>query len=430
MSTKKCKKLRTSTKITKMVMEDFYNQYAKKIFCEERLQRRVVWAVTNKVSFINSCLSYADVPLNPIWLADIESCIQYCEENYNQKDSAYFRELFIKGYKWLSLDGQNRTDTIKELFDNKLPVYSEDRLSDLYDINGNGVHISPNRSKTMEQLPEPLRYALERKEIQIGIVDNTDFNTLGKHFRRLNDGVPLNNMEKRNSLPTLIGDFIVKIAKKYRGTFAHLNETQESRMLDLQFIGENYIATHQKFKYEWDSKDNGLDRLYKLASNVTKEDPYPGEGLARYENICKMVDMATRCSANLNLKTMRLLFASAAYLHDKGYEFIDSETGSNFTKWVINSQTFLHKQVEIIRGQEQLRSQHTGEAPPAPSNYFKHWVGNFQVADSRKSALRAWIHGESIQKGQKLPTPHKKYTVKYALENGLLDEFIQQRFSD
>ena len=73
------------------------------------------WNDTQRRKYVKSLLSNS-CP-TPIVLADVQSCMKYCEDTYgvDSADYLYFKEKDDVGYQYISIDGNNRSRTIGRL---------------------------------------------------------------------------------------------------------------------------------------------------------------------------------------------------------------------------------------------------------------------------------------------------------------------------
>ena len=88
----------------------------------DSLQRRIAFKHENKVNFIRSLLTKN--VRTAIVVADIPKCLEHVKlpQNYCEKSIKTFESLISQGYHYLSIDGQNRTESLKDFLDNKVAV--------------------------------------------------------------------------------------------------------------------------------------------------------------------------------------------------------------------------------------------------------------------------------------------------------------------
>jgi hypothetical protein len=92
---------------TETTVENFIKSYALKTYVDPKFQRKKVWKKSAETGFKLSVID--NTIANPIILVSIESCIERAEIKKNQKDLEYFTDLKQRGFKYVSIDGNNRT---------------------------------------------------------------------------------------------------------------------------------------------------------------------------------------------------------------------------------------------------------------------------------------------------------------------------------
>ena len=87
----------------------------------EEHQRREVWSTETLAAFMESvCLGRSQ--LSTIVLADVKKCLKYSAGIGDSVSVNYFADVLEKGYRYISLDGQNRSKFIVAFMDNKFPI--------------------------------------------------------------------------------------------------------------------------------------------------------------------------------------------------------------------------------------------------------------------------------------------------------------------
>ena len=83
-----------------------------KIYLDLSFQSEERWNDTQRRKYVKSLFSNS-CP-TPIVLADVQSCMKYCEDTYgvDSADYLYFKEKDDVGYQYISIDGNNRSRTI------------------------------------------------------------------------------------------------------------------------------------------------------------------------------------------------------------------------------------------------------------------------------------------------------------------------------
>lgn len=92
------------------------------IYLDLGFQSEERWSDKQRQNFMKSV--FRNFVPSPIVLAHVESCMNYCATTYGEDSYqySYFYLLHMKGYKFISIDGNNRTKTISRFFNNEFPL--------------------------------------------------------------------------------------------------------------------------------------------------------------------------------------------------------------------------------------------------------------------------------------------------------------------
>ena len=101
----------------KLFVKHFNND---RVYYDPKFQRRKVWQSYNKNKFLESLT--LDRLVNPIAVVEVDSCLKFSEELRDQNSIEYFGQLRNEGYKYVSIDGQNRTKFLIEFMNNECGV--------------------------------------------------------------------------------------------------------------------------------------------------------------------------------------------------------------------------------------------------------------------------------------------------------------------
>lgn len=201
-----------------------------RVYYDPTIQRRKVWKKTDKVSYHQSLLDGTDA--SNIVLCDIKSSMEYSFSQNNTKDYDYFSSLWNQGYRYISIDGGNRTEFLLEEY--------------------NGIDWNSPLSDEM--------FDFFNSEISLKYIFNSTKNQLHRTFINLNSNTSANPQERRNAMEGIVSEFIRKVGIDYSGELLKINGLTFSRMKDLELISQ-FLSYHQ-------SKDKplnttNLDSMYK-----------------------------------------------------------------------------------------------------------------------------------------------------------------------
>lgn len=171
------------------------------------------WAKPLMTSYMESVLY--GMAVHAIVILDLESCLSHCVEDSN--DWKYFKQWLDKGFKFLAIDGNNRSITIHKFYemDN---VWLIPRKKYSIDVgNGKIESFAVDKStNTYSKLPKPLRKRFEEATVNVHVVKKATRDEITDLFLRLNSGMPLNAQEKRNAMLTRMAEFVRTLSDKYR----------------------------------------------------------------------------------------------------------------------------------------------------------------------------------------------------------------------
>ena len=167
---------------TETTIENFVKSYALKTYVDPRFQRKKVWKNSSKVGFRTSVIE--NTVANPIILVSVESCIEKAEITKNQLDLDYFTKVKERGFKYISIDGNNRTN---------------------YCLDSWGKIDKENMSPSEEiffrerQIPLTIFRSCSREDMHLIAI-------------RTNKGIAWNKQEDRNAIYGYISDFVRDIS--------------------------------------------------------------------------------------------------------------------------------------------------------------------------------------------------------------------------
>jgi hypothetical protein len=185
-----------------------------RVYYDPTIQRRKVWKKTDKVSYHQSLLDGTDA--SNIVLCDIKSSMEYSFSQNNTKDYDYFSTLWNQGYRYISIDGGNRTEFL-------LGEY-------------NGIDWNSPLSDEM--------FDFFNSEISLKYIFNATKNQLHRTFINLNSNTSANPQERRNAVEGIVSEFIRKVGIDYSGELLKISGLTFSRMKDLELVSQ-FLSYHQ-----------------------------------------------------------------------------------------------------------------------------------------------------------------------------------------
>jgi len=188
-------------------IEDIINKIeAKKIFIDPRYQRRNSWNKENQLNFIDSI--YKNMVSHSIILVNIGASYHIALQKNRHKDADYFKGLLDRGFEYISIDGNNRSQTITKYKNGEIKVkYSHDKDKSLF--LKKKLTVTTYSSMSLLQMHE------------LGI--------------KVNQGQPWNRQEQRNCINSVVADTIREISTKFN-TITDYISIKKSRMYDDELL--------------------------------------------------------------------------------------------------------------------------------------------------------------------------------------------------
>ena len=330
-----------------------------KVFYDPSFQRRGVWDNANGSEFVRS-LTLGRAAYTNIVLVNVEKCLELANNNVDDMSSAYFSNLKEKGYKYLSLDGQNRSKAIINFMNNKITISTI-----IKDIKGETDEVS---NKYFKDLTVEQQYAIQLANVSVTIADEVSVCELSDVFRTLNSGKPLNSQELRNSFRTPIASFVRKLSIKHKCALERVvRENDIKRMGDDELVAKMLMVLLSnkpgKFNY-WDLGSSDIDSFYNLGLSfltLTDENsPYNRDSLRRTASIFQLwsnIILKQTYYPKSKLVSAKMLWGAlyaSAWVHDNDYIINDYVKFFNYLKkidddLITNAETaYTKKRTEYI----------------------------------------------------------------------------------
>lgn len=173
------------------------------------------WAKPLMTSYMESVLY--GMAVHPIVILDLESCLSHCVEDSN--DWKYFKQWIDEGFKFLAIDGNNRSITIHKFYSmDKVWLIPRKSYSIQLD-DGKIENFSVDQTNNVySKLPKVLKKRFDDATMTVHVVKKATRAEITDLFLRLNSGMPLNAQEKRNAMLTSMAEFVRTTSDKYRNT--------------------------------------------------------------------------------------------------------------------------------------------------------------------------------------------------------------------
>tara|TARA_Y100001938_G_C8054036_1_gene413447 strand:- start:56 stop:1468 length:1413 start_codon:yes stop_codon:yes gene_type:complete len=244
------------------------------IFLDESFQVGTIeesrWGYAEKSRFFKSVL--LGRAISPIVWIDVKACYEYWKQVGTDNESKdYFKKLLDQGYVYVSLDGNNRTITLFDVDGGKVGLPS----GIFHLLNIPNIQVKRNSNKIGKGLVQPLVDKFYNTKIQIVVYTDISKDEAGQVFRDINDGLTLNNHQKRQSYSSYLADWVRQIRKDFKESLTKIFGKKEIITLK----ADEFIAKCLCYTVNKEYSGAALDSLYKepglvISSFLTKRDTW------------------------------------------------------------------------------------------------------------------------------------------------------------
>lgn len=229
-------------------------------------QRRACWDVETERKFLRS-FSRGKC-FNPVIVADIDKCIQFCKD----EGEPYHKFVIIrdKGKRFISLDGQNRLNTLAKFFDNRVSLTGAFKVR-----SGKTVRVNNTFYKDM---PKTLQELFESSGLMVLFEENSTYEEFYETFVSVNGGLPLNRMELRNPMPTTLAEWIRELGDDFEDSITEgVKGLKTERMDDYETLLKLVCLAHPEQGKE-SLQHSNLDAFYEKGIGKLDFDLVYGDG--------------------------------------------------------------------------------------------------------------------------------------------------------
>ena len=186
------------------------------IYLDDSFQSNCRWTTVLNQAYMKSILLGHAV--TPIILGDVDSLTSSCKVYYGEDSEEYkfFKDLQDQGYKYITIDGNNRDNCICAFINDEFPL-----TEGVYDIEEPDLprFTAGKNDKIYSQLPANVKQYVEGVKINILLITQCDRIGLAALFSKVNEGLNLNDQEKRNAIMCRFGHMIRNLVKENLDAF-------------------------------------------------------------------------------------------------------------------------------------------------------------------------------------------------------------------
>jgi hypothetical protein len=303
------------------------------IFLDLAFQSTERWSKVSQLAYLNSVFS--GFTPNPIILADVTSCMNYCEEllGKDSEDYKYYAKLHSEGVKYISVDGNNRTRTLMRFFNNTLQLKENNE----YRMSGMTIpeymNFKPTNSVGYKGLPDKLKEHIRNIEIPVFVVNSATRQELHNMFIAVNNGVSLNPQEKRNAIVCKVADAIRLLGDKYKKMLRlYFKDSNCQRRIHEEFLVASLV--HITYGFETNIMREDKDAAYNDASAETKKIGKLKEVLKDLDSIIQYENKTGKTRGIPSKASLFDLVMLLDYLQNQNISVMDDST---FFDWFVEN---------------------------------------------------------------------------------------------
>jgi hypothetical protein len=363
-------------------VKDFIQNEAHKIYIDRAFQRRSCWSDNTCRQYILSA-NRGRTPY-PVVVASVETGLIASQDSGDLVSEQKYQ--FVQGLRkdYVSLDGQNRVEGWRRLFDDELTL-----IGTFVDADGAEVGIN---NKYYSGLPLRLQDALRDTAISISIMHKCSYSSLHDIFVNINSGDALNPQEKRNAINTPISEYFRKMSERpdiaeMWPKISGFKDISIKRSQDTEWVAIAYVATLRE--HQTDARDSKLDDFYNLGKGKENKGivQYSPFFRTRFSNILSLTSNLVKHSKTSSTKSVTQkdfwgLLMVAEYMIDNQITISDYESlVAAFKK--VDTQLSSESSVQYLKDLEKANKNDVTE--PAKSGYYFFNQSNIKGMTSRNS---------------------------------------------
>lgn len=366
--------------------KQFIDFESHKIYIDRAFQRKACWSDRTCREFILSS-NKGRAPY-PIIVADVSSGLTYSQAQDDAVSVKQYEKIVMFRKDWVSLDGQNRVEAFRRLFNDELEITGV-----FIDADGCNVGV---KNQLFSALPLRLQDALKDCTISVKIMKNCLYSELHDIFVNINSGVPLNSQEKRNAINTPISSIVRDHADRIQISemFSKMNmkDTWFKRSLDAEWVAMMYVCTLQD--YETAAGPKQIDNFYKIGKGKFSKDvpQYSRAVRSRFSRIINLlanvVNNYKPAKNSLAQKEFWGMLLICEHMIDNNFEISDFETLSSLIV-EINSKLSVESSIQFSN--DMTKAEELGEELPSKANYYFFFQSNFKDIAHRNLRRNALI---------------------------------------
>ena len=393
------------------------------VYIDKNIQRkRGNWSL----AYLRDCLRSFNLGRvsAPIVVADNNACLKWIKADALRAMDAYSCEYYqariASGYDYTILDGQHKLFDVLHGFINGDWTYSG------YLTDANGVtNPEPYDNVFFKDLPQRTKDAINDATVYVAMHADLTAIELSEVFITLQQGLPLNDQQKRRPLRTKLTGWVRDLAETQENALAHiLSPKAMAGSGDEEFTVKLLMATVRKWRgtlatntnINFDLKSSQLNLVYRegvgIAPIFGDESPYDEEEFERFEKIFNhfgyIVSQLRNNNTRLNKQETWMLFWAIEYAHDNSLQI---QSATTLFEQVRNTMTRLLSQSHLDYSNDIVNAQATGTPEPSERKYYHKACYLPHESSQRNRAKNMFLAEFSLPKVFKLASLTRGYAA-------------------
>lgn len=280
------------------------------------------WPDSQKTEYITSLI--IGRAATSIVVANIDKCMENLSKH--SRHYAYFKKWKDLGFKWISIDGNNRTITIDEYLAGKVSIEHREYL-----LPGGPVEINSKNDRYNTHPQEMRDYINSCIFVSICEYTTATRDDLSDLFIAINNGVSLNAQELRNAVLVDFAIGVRDLVEQYGDAFKYISKAKDNsrRARDEQIVN---LAVYNAIGASKGITKSHKDDAYK--DNSTVSIAFEKGGSKIIEDTLKMIIKYADAGFK-DVSTLMNLFIAVKHLHKEGRKIIDRQ---KFFEWFMASE--------------------------------------------------------------------------------------------
>ena len=209
------------------LVSDFLTTFRGKTGLDLSFNRLGCWEPKQRTKFVTS-LILGQAP-SKIIVANVDECLALCLEG--TLDYEYFKRWQDMGFKYIAIDGNNRTQTIDQFLQGKVSIEHGIYVLPTGSVN---IHAGNDNYKTFPKILKD--YIKEQIMITICEYVVATRSGLSRLFTNINDGVTLNAQELRNAILVPFADAVRNTVIDNMSSFKTIFKDNNRLKIDEQVV--------------------------------------------------------------------------------------------------------------------------------------------------------------------------------------------------